>query len=98
MTEETSASTIYHLLLRLDRFIIDFILNLIITILIGLVCRADCFSNTGTASSRDRSSKWAVSSSVLLIFKNGFFHATIAAITVSNASNDSAGANPFLER
>jgi hypothetical protein len=53
-TEETSASSIYHLQLRLDRFIIDFILNLIITILIGFGCRADCFSNASTAASRDR--------------------------------------------
>jgi hypothetical protein len=52
LTEETSASTIYHL--QLDRFIIDFVLNLIITILIGFSCRADRFSNTGTAASRDR--------------------------------------------
>jgi hypothetical protein len=57
-TEETSASSIYLLQLRLDRFIIDFVLNLIITILIGFSCRADCFSNTGTAASRDR---WAQS-------------------------------------
>jgi hypothetical protein len=54
LTEETSASTIYRLQLRLDRFIIDFVLNLIIKILIGFGCRADRFSNTGTAASRDR--------------------------------------------
>jgi hypothetical protein len=35
---------------------------------------------------------------VLLLIKNGFFHANRAAITVSNASNDSAGDKPFLER
>jgi hypothetical protein len=56
LTEETSASSIYHLKLRIVRFIIDFVLNLIIKILIGCGCRADCFSNTGTAASRDR---WA---------------------------------------
>jgi hypothetical protein len=54
LTEETSASTIYRLQLRLDRFITDFVLNLIINILIGFGCRADRFSNTGTAASRDR--------------------------------------------
>jgi hypothetical protein len=53
-TEETSASSIYHPQLRLDRFIIDFVLYLIITILIGFGCRADRFSNTGTAASRNR--------------------------------------------
>jgi hypothetical protein len=41
-------------MLRLDRFIIDFVLNLIINILIGFSCRADRFSTTGTAASRDR--------------------------------------------
>jgi hypothetical protein len=54
LTEETSTSTIYHLQLRLDRFIIDFVLNLIINILIGFGSRADRFSNTGTAASRER--------------------------------------------
>jgi hypothetical protein len=54
LTEETSASTIYRLQLRLDRFIIDFVLNLNINILIGFGCQADRFSNTGTAASRDR--------------------------------------------
>jgi hypothetical protein len=54
LTEVTSASLSYHLQLRLDRFIIDFVLNLIINILIGFGCRADRFSNTGTAASRDR--------------------------------------------
>jgi hypothetical protein len=54
LTDVTSASTVFHLQLRLDRFIIDFVLNLIITILIGFSCRADRFSNTGTAASRDR--------------------------------------------
>jgi len=54
LTVVISASTIYHLQLRLDRFIIDFVLNLIIKILIGFGCRADRFSNIGTAASRDR--------------------------------------------
>jgi hypothetical protein len=54
LTEETSASTVYHLQLRLDRFIKDFVLNLIINILIGFSCRADCFSNANTAASFDR--------------------------------------------
>jgi hypothetical protein len=52
--EETSISSIYHHQLRLDRFIIDFVLNLIITILIGFSCRADRFSNASKAASRDR--------------------------------------------
>jgi hypothetical protein len=54
LTEKTSASSIFRLQLRLDRFIIDFVLNLIITILIGFSCRADRFSNASTAASRDR--------------------------------------------
>jgi hypothetical protein len=53
LTEETSASSIYYLQLRVDRFIIDFVLNLIINILIGFGCRADHFSNTDTAASRE---------------------------------------------
>jgi hypothetical protein len=56
-TEETSSSSIYNLQLRLDRFIINFVLNLIINILIGFGSRADRFSNTGTAASRDRCAK-----------------------------------------
>jgi hypothetical protein len=58
-TEETSALSIYHLQLRLDRFIIDFVLNLVINILIGFGCRADRFSNTGTAASRERCGQFA---------------------------------------
>jgi hypothetical protein len=50
--EETSDSTIYHL--QIDRFMIYVVLNLITTILIGFVCGADRFSNTGSAASRDR--------------------------------------------
>jgi hypothetical protein len=48
-----AASFIYHLQLRLDRFVIDFVLNLIINILLGFGCWADRFSKAGTASSRD---------------------------------------------
>jgi hypothetical protein len=54
LTVVISASPIFHLQLRLDRFIIDFVLNLVINILIGFGCRADRFSNTGTAASRER--------------------------------------------
>jgi hypothetical protein len=53
LTEETSASSIYYIQLRVDRFIIDFVLNLIINILIGFGCGADHFSNTGRAASRE---------------------------------------------
>jgi hypothetical protein len=48
-------------LCRLDRFIIDFVLNLIITILIGCSYRADSFSNTDKAASRERFAKAWVS-------------------------------------
>jgi hypothetical protein len=54
LTEVTSASSTFHLQLRVDRFIIDFVLNLIINILIGFSWRADRFSNASTAESRDR--------------------------------------------
>jgi hypothetical protein len=43
MAEETSASSIYYLQLRVDRFIIDFVLNLIINILIAFGCRLAIF-------------------------------------------------------
>ena len=52
--DETLASLTFHLHLRLDRFIIHFVLNLIITILIGFICRLDRFSNAGTAARLDR--------------------------------------------
>jgi hypothetical protein len=42
------------MLCRLDRFIIDFVLTLIFTNLIGFGCRADHFSNRGLVAKRDR--------------------------------------------